>query len=132
MVSFKLTNKEGKGDRNVSFFFVKKFGNVIILFYICIVNQLKKSIMGFVDFKITIWERVYIDDDKIDMVVEKIKNGEVVSSDDMYTQFEDRVAIHNEVMYDTGEQMTLDENGGNSTIEVYNGNHDDVYTNAVK
>jgi hypothetical protein len=87
--------------------------------------------MGFVDFKITIWERIYIDDDKIDMVVDKIKNGEVASSDDMYTQFEDRVAIYNEVMYDTGEQMTLDENGGNSTIEVYRDN-EDVYTNGVK
>ena len=87
--------------------------------------------MGFVDFKITIWERIYIDDDKIDMVVDKIKSGEVASSDDMYSQFEERVAIDSEILLETGESMTLEENGGQSTIEVYRDN-EDIYTNGVK
>ena len=87
--------------------------------------------MGYVDFKVTSWERVYVDDDNIDMVIDKIKSGEVSSSDDIYTEFEVGVAISSEILLETVESMTVEENDGQSTIEVYR-NNEDVYTNAVE
>jgi hypothetical protein len=85
--------------------------------------------MAYVDFKVTIWERVYFDDENIDKVSEKIKNGIVSSSEDMFTEFEDRIAHDSELLLETSEQMTIEENGNQSTVELYNGNGDTICTN---
>ena len=85
--------------------------------------------MGYVDFKVTIWERVYFDDADIEKVAEKIKNGIVSSSEDMFTEFEDRVAYDSEFLLETCEQMSIEENGNQSTIELLNSEGETICTN---
>jgi len=85
--------------------------------------------MAYVDFKVTIWERVHFDDADIEKVAEKIKNGIVSSSEDMFTEFEDRVAHDSEFLLETAEQMSIEDNGNQSTVELYNGDGDTVCTN---
>jgi hypothetical protein len=85
--------------------------------------------MAYVDFKVTIWERVHFDDADIEKVVEKIKNGIVSSSEDMFTEFEDRVAYDSELLHETAEQMSIEENGNQSTIELLNSDGDTICTN---
>ena len=85
--------------------------------------------MAYVDFKVTIWERVYFDDADIEKVAEKIKNGIVSSSEDMFTEFEDRVAYDSEFLLETCEQMSIEENGNQSTIELLNSEGETICTN---
>ena len=88
--------------------------------------------MAYVDFKVTIWERVHIDDDKVDEVIEKIKDGTVTSSEDMFTEFEDRVAIETEFLLETCEQISPEENDNQATIEVGIKGGEAIYTNEIK
>ncbi len=85
--------------------------------------------MAYVDFKVTIWERVYFDDNRIDEVSEKINNGSVTSSEDMFTEFDDRVAYDSEFLPDTAEQMPIEENDNQSTIELFNSEGETILTN---
>ena len=85
--------------------------------------------MAYVDFKITIWERVYFDDKDVDKVSDKLKSGLVSSSEDMFTEFDERVAHDSEVMYETAEQMPPEENDNQPTIELYNSNGEIVFNN---
>jgi len=85
--------------------------------------------MAYVDFKITVWERVYFDDADIEKVAEKIKNGIVTSSEDMFTEFEDRVAHDSEVLLETSEQMSVEENDNQSTVELFNSEGETILTN---
>ena len=85
--------------------------------------------MAYVDFKVTIWERVHFDDADIEKVAEKIKNGIVSSSEDMFTEFEDRVAHDSEVLLETSEQMSVEENDNQSTVELFNSDGETILTN---
>ena len=85
--------------------------------------------MAYVDFKITIWERVHIDDENVEKVAEKIKDGTITCSNDVYSEFDERVAIDCEILHETSEQMTLEENDNQSTIELFNSNGDTILTN---
>jgi hypothetical protein len=85
--------------------------------------------MAYVDFKVTIWERVHFDDADIEKVAEKIKNGIVSSSEDMFTEFEDRVAHDSEFLLETAEQMPIEENDNQSTVELFNSDGETILTN---
>jgi len=85
--------------------------------------------MAYVDFKVTIWERVHFDDADIEKVSEKIKNGIVTSSEDMFTEFEDRVAHDSEFLLETAEQMPIEENDNQSTVELFNSEGETILTN---
>lgn len=88
--------------------------------------------MAYVDFKVTIWERVHFDDNRLDEVKEKIENGSVACSTDMFTEFEDRVAYDSELLNETAEQLSPKENDNQSTIELFNSNCDIICTNEIK
>ena len=85
--------------------------------------------MAYVDFKVTIWERVHIDDESVEKVAEKIKKGIVTCSNDVYSEFDERVAIECEILHETAEQMSLEENDNQSTIELFNANGETICTN---
>jgi len=84
--------------------------------------------MAYVDFKITIWERVFIDDESVDEIAKKIKDGIINSSDDLFNEFES-VTFDSDVMYETAEQITLEENDNQSTIELHNREGETICTN---
>jgi len=74
--------------------------------------------MSHVDFKITTWERVTINDDQKDMVLAKLKSGEISSANDMVN---DEIGHYEGKLDDVDEQMNPEENGGCSTIEFIEG-----------
>jgi hypothetical protein len=78
------------------------------------------------DVKHTVWERTlyYIKADtkeQADMIISDIANGELMDSEHSIGDIE--------VLYDTMEYITTDENGGYSTVEVYDERGSLVYDN---
>jgi len=67
----------------------------------------------YLDYKCTVWRRIHIPDDKNDKgyILEKLKQG----AEPLFTDAE------YETLYDTSEDMTVEENGGSSTIEPFDG-----------
>jgi hypothetical protein len=83
--------------------------------------------MGYVDFKITTWERVWVDDENFNEVIDQIKSGEIGSSDELINS--GLAESGSETNFETEEQMTPEDNDGQSTIEVYNDDKKVEYTN---
>jgi hypothetical protein len=72
----------------------------------------------YIDYKVTIWCRLSFNDD-IDMteIIEKLKQNTLPS--ELSYEFLDSVEYGN--LVDTEELMSVQENDGQSTIEVYEG-----------
>ena len=89
------------------------------------------------DFKITTWERVTVEDSENESnVLKAIKEGKINSADDVFYFLEDRgelglINAYCKVLEDTSEQMSVNENGGNATIEVIEGT-ETIFTNQNK
>jgi hypothetical protein len=86
--------------------------------------------MAQIDFKVTVWERVTIDDDKLDDVIARIKDGTITSSNDLFDCLDDDCTYEGTID-DTIEQMLPIENGNQSTIEVLNGEGETIFTNGL-
>jgi hypothetical protein len=84
--------------------------------------------MAQVDFKITVWERVTIDDDKVADVINRIKSGEITTSNELFDYLNGDCSYEGTID-DTIEQMSPFENDNQSTIEVLNGDYETVFTN---
>lgn len=84
--------------------------------------------MATVHFKVTVWEAVSISDDKLNEVIEEIKNGTIQNSNDLFDCFEDDT-YYEGIIDDTMETMTLEENNNQSTIEVLDNNGETICTN---
>jgi hypothetical protein len=80
--------------------------------------------MAQVDFKITNWERVEIPNDKIQEVIERIKNGTCTQASDLMD-----IGSYEGVIEDTGEQMSVAENDGQCTIDVFDENGEPIFDN---
>lgn len=85
-----------------------------------------KTFNFYEDEKVTIWNRTYFkveaetQEEANEKVSEAIKNGDV--SDFKYTT--------SEYIYDTVEELSVEENLGNSTIEIYSEGNELIYENA--
>lgn len=81
-----------------------------------------------VDFKITIWERVEIPEEFEEEILEKIKDGTIASANDLFgyqpKDGKGYLDLDCEKLDDTSEQMTVEENGGCSVVEVWDNNPD--------
>ena len=73
----------------------------------------------YVDFKVTTWERVQIPEEIKEDVLNKIKTGEINSADDIFSEFDHENLSCDVIDEIPTEQMSVEENGGSSTIEVY-------------
>ena len=81
-----------------------------------------------VDFKITTWERVSVPQEMEKQVIDAIESGEVRSSTDLLDLFEE--VTFEGIMEETSEQMLIEENDGQATIEVINiSNNNTIYRN---
>ena len=87
--------------------------------------------MAQVDFKVTVWERVTIDDDKLADVIARIKDGTITSSNDLFNCLDDDCTYEGTIDAPM-EQMTPQENDYQSTIEVLNDEGETVFTNTDK
>jgi hypothetical protein len=75
------------------------------------------------DFKITTWERVKVSKEQEEKVLQAIKDGKVNSANDIFNLLgeEGDMNVDCQKLDNVEEQMTVEENGGNSTIEVREG-----------
>ena len=81
-----------------------------------------------IDFKVTMWTRATIDSEDKDRVLRALKNGEITNISDLYGFAEDPQW---EDLYETQEEMTVEDNSGESTIEAID-DGETVYTNQNK
>ena len=87
-----------------------------------------KTFNFYKDEKVTIWNREHFtveaetQEEANQKVLEAIKNGDI--SDFKHTT--------SKYMYDTVEELSVDENSGNPTIEIYNTNDKLIYHNAKR
>lgn len=80
------------------------------------------------DFKVTTWERLTVPQEDEQRVLEGIKDGSITSGDDIYGL---NIDAECETLFETGEQMSVKENGGCATIEVLE-DTETIYTNIEK
>ena len=76
------------------------------------------------DFKITTWERVTVPAHLEETVTKAIESGRVTSSNNLHDFLAEEgheVDTDYSIIPELEEQMTVDENGGCSTIEILNG-----------
>lgn len=73
------------------------------------------------DYKCTVWRRIHIPDDVNDekYIIETLKKG-------LEPLLE---ASEYETLYDTSEEMTVEDNDGQSTIDLYNSDYELLFKN---
>jgi hypothetical protein len=101
------------------------FGSVVIFLYICFTLITKTNRTMEFDFKITTWERVTVSEKHEEKVLQGIKDGTITSA---YQIFDIVDGAECKKLDDTDEQLSVEENGGSSTIEVLDGG-DTIFTN---
>lgn len=85
-----------------------------------------KTFNFYQDEKVTIWNRTHFtveaetQEEANQKVLEAIKNGDI--SDFKYTT--------SKYIYESVEELSVEENYGNSTIEIYNTENELIYQNA--
>ena len=75
----------------------------------------------YLDYKCTVWKRIHIPDDNNnkEYILDKLKEGvEPLFTDAEY-----------ETLLDTSEDMTVEDNDGFSTIELYDEDHEIIFKN---
>jgi hypothetical protein len=80
--------------------------------------------MAYIDYKVTSWVRVYIDNSQIDEAQEMIKHGSLPG--DLIEELEPN-EIEN--ILEVEEYLPIEENGGQSTIELYSERSELLYSN---
>lgn len=86
--------------------------------------------MAYLDFKITSWKRIHIPDEKVEEVIQKLKEGDC---DAPYDLLEEK-GIYFDVTgpdEECEEPLTIEENGGASTQEIYNTDGEIIYRNGT-
>ena len=71
---------------------------------------------NYIDIKETIWRRYHFSDEaNMEEIIKELEKGSFDIFDIDSAKFQE-----SEVLYDTGQSITPEENGGEPTIEVYN------------
>ncbi len=87
--------------------------------------------MAHLDFKITMWKRIHIPDDKVQEVIEELKNG---SCDAPYDLLEKEGFYFDQAGPDEEceEPMLVEENEGSSTQELWDSTGNIIYQNGAE
>jgi hypothetical protein len=87
-----------------------------------------------VDFLIKTWERIYIPEEMREEVLEKLKAGEITTANDIYDleSAQGNESLSREVLDNTEQSVTLDENNGYNTIEVYGEEDTPIFHNGKR
>jgi hypothetical protein len=86
----------------------------------------------YVDFLIQTWERVWIPEEMETEVVEKVKSGEITQSSeifDLHQQYEGIAELSLSQLIDTERTVSVEENKGWATIEIFDGEEEAVFRN---
>lgn len=86
--------------------------------------------MAHLDFKITSWKRIHIPDHLVESVIQQLKDGDCDAPYDLVEE--------DEMYFNPGgpdeeceEPLTVEENGGASTQEIYNTDGEIIYRNGT-
>lgn len=85
--------------------------------------------MAHLDFKVTTWKRIHIPDNKVQEVIEELKNK--TPGEGPYDLLEQEGFYEDNSIEDFEEPMTTDENEGASTQELYNSEGQLIYQNGA-
>jgi hypothetical protein len=86
----------------------------------------------FFDFKITTWERITVPEEHEAAILEKIKSGEITTGNDLYAAMDEidtDELVCRDVLHETEDSMTPEENGGCATIEILDDKRDKIWSN---
>ena len=78
----------------------------------------------YIDEKVTIWRRTYYN---VEGTEEEIKNKLIDQFESKYPT--DIEIFDSEILYETEESITPEENNGMPTIEIFNDNGDTIWSN---
>jgi len=81
-----------------------------------------------IDFKITTWERITIPQELEQEVIKAIQNEEITSADDLIEMFGDE-CFNEGILSDVSQQMSIEENDHNATIEIINDKGNTIFDN---
>jgi hypothetical protein len=81
-----------------------------------------------IDFKITAWERITIPQELEQEVIKAIQNEEITNADDLIEMFGDD-CFYEGILTDVNQQMSIEENDHNATIEIINDKGDNIFDN---
>ena len=81
-----------------------------------------------IDFKITTWERITIPKELEQEVIKAIQNEEITNADDLFELFGDE-CFNEGILTDVSQQMTIEENDNNATIEIINDKGNIIFDN---
>jgi hypothetical protein len=83
-----------------------------------------------VDFLVKTWERIEVSETIQDEVLGKIKSGEITCSNDICDNYPDTEwEFKSESLIEYTEQVSLEDNGGCATIDVFDDEGNDIYSN---
>lgn len=91
--------------------------------------------MTYLDFKITSWKRIQIPDERVEEVIQKLKEGSYDTPYDLLDEDEDK----DDACYidscgidlECEEPMTVEQNKGYSTQELFNNEDKIIYNNGI-
>ena len=81
-----------------------------------------------IDFKITTWERISVPQELEEQVIKAIQNEEITNADDLFELFGDE-CFNEGILSDVSQQMSIEENDDNATIEIINDKGDTIFDN---
>lgn len=85
--------------------------------------------MAYLDFKITSWKRIQIPDEKVEEVIQKLKEGGCDAPYDLLDEDGDCYIDSCDIDLECEEPMTVEENSGCSTQELFDTNDKIIYRN---
>lgn len=88
--------------------------------------------MAYCDFLIKVWERIKISDEIKDDFLLKLKEGKINDSDDALGIYSIDLLDCPETLLDTAETMSMEENLGEPTIEMFNDDGEGIFDNGQK
>ena len=81
-----------------------------------------------IDFKITTWERITVPQELEQEVIKAIASEEITCADDLFEMFGDE-CFNEGILSDVSQQMSIEENDDNATIEIINDKGDTIFDN---
>lgn len=85
--------------------------------------------MAHLDFKVTLWRRIHVPDEKVDEVIKILKEGDWNAPYDLLQ--EDDFYLKPHVCGGFEDAMTIEENDNASTQELYNNDGELIYKNGI-
>jgi hypothetical protein len=86
--------------------------------------------MAHLDFKITSWKRIQIPDERVEEVIQKLKEGGCDAPYDLLDEGDFHIDYCG-IDLECEEPMTVEENSGCSTQELYSSKGNIIYKNGI-